>query len=228
MNLIMNMPTVDALNTRADIDRILAKYDSLNEEQAKGIDYLLSSISPILNFEGSAGTGKTFTMKVFREAVEGVYRELGYEVHGISPSWKAAGGLRDELSLRDEVSKALAKWIADHKVGKFSVTDKTIVIIDEAGMAGMAEMEYITRVVSEAGGRIVMLGDIQQLSPVAAGSPMALSLRVNGGHRLNVIMRQKDDTNEESKRLTARYREASAEFVLAGQKAALEKRRGVA
>ncbi|NKW11288.1 hypothetical protein HGG76_27190 [Ochrobactrum tritici] len=54
MNLIMNMPTVDALNTRADIDRILAKYDSLNEEQAKGIDYLLSSISPILNFEGSA------------------------------------------------------------------------------------------------------------------------------------------------------------------------------
>ncbi|NKW11287.1 AAA family ATPase [Ochrobactrum tritici] len=158
--------------------------------------------------------------------MEGVYRELGYEVHGISPSWKAAGGLRDELSLRDEVSKALAKWIADHKVGKFSVTDKTIVIIDEAGMAGMAEMEYITRVVSEAGGRIVMLGDIQQLSPVAAGSPMALSLRVNGGHRLNVIMRQKDDTNEESKRLTARYREASAEFVLAGQKAALEKRRG--
>lgn len=218
MNLIMNMPTVEPLSTKADIERILTKYGSLNDEQAMGINYLLSSTSPILNFEGSAGTGKTFTMKVFREAVEGVYRELGYEVHGISPSWKAAGGLRDELELRDEVSKALAKWIADHKAGKFAVTEKTIVIIDEAGMAGMAEMEYITRVVSEAGGRIVMLGDVQQLSPVAAGSPMALSLRVNGGHRLNVIMRQKDDTNEETKRLTALYREASAEFVLAGRK----------
>ncbi|EMG51262.1 hypothetical protein WYI_23425 [Ochrobactrum sp. CDB2] len=55
-----------------------------------------------------------------------------------------------------------------------------------------------------------------QLAPVAAGDPLSLAIRMNGGCRLNNIVRQNDNRNDETKRLTARMREASGEFVKSG------------
>lgn len=219
MRMVASLDEVPPMGTEAQIAAILDKHKpdpekgvrGLNHEQVAGIQYLLRSTSPLTLFNGSAGSGKTFTMALVKEVAE----ESGYDVHGIAPAHKAAGILRDELQLREEMSTACAKWIANHKAGKVHIDSKTVVIIDEAGMMGIEEAEYILRAVRAEGGRVEMLGDVQQLSPVAAGSPMSLAMRIKGAHRLNIIMRQKDDSTPETQRLTARMREASALFVKA-------------
>lgn len=221
MRMVANMESVAPMATEAQIAAILKRNGpdpekgkpGLNEEQAAGIRYMLSSTDPLTLFNGAAGTGKTFSMALVKQVAE----ESGFTVHGIAPAHKAAGILRDELQLREELSTACAKWIARHKTGKLEINSKTVVVIDEGGMMGIEEAEYIVRAVRAEGGRVIMLGDIHQLSPVAAGSPMALAMRLTGAHRLNIVMRQRDNTNEETKRLTARMREASSLFVMAGE-----------
>ncbi|MHA6643665.1 MobF family relaxase [Mesorhizobium sp. A623] len=230
MRMVSSMDEVPPMGSEAQIAAILDKHKpdpekgvrGLNHEQVAGIQYLLRSTSPLTLFNGAAGSGKTFTMALVKEIAE----ESGFDVYGIAPAHKAAGILRDELQLKEEMSTACAKWIAQHKAGKVHIDAKTVVIIDEAGMMGIEEAEYILRAVRAEGGRVHMLGDVQQVAPVAAGSPMTLAMRINGAHRLNIIMRQKNDSTPETKRLTARMREASALFVKAEEEGIYRAKKG--
>ncbi|WP_395517751.1 MobF family relaxase [Pseudorhizobium flavum] len=220
LKTIQDTPSITPMASQAQIEEIIERYKpdpekgirGLNPEQVGGLRYVLGSQQFVTVFEGSAGSGKTFSMGLVKEVAEA----SGFEVYGIAPAWRAAGVLREDLELRDEMSKACAKWIAQHKVGKVDIDSNTVVIIDEAGMVGVEDAEYIVKAVQDGGGRVVMLGDTKQLAPVASGSPMSLAMRLNGSYRLNIIMRQNDDTNDETKRLTARFREASSHFVKAG------------
>lgn len=220
LKTIQTTRSVTPMASSGQIEQIIDRYKpdpekgvrGLNEEQVGGLRYVLGSDRFVTVFEGSAGSGKTFSMGLVKEVAEA----SGFEVYGIAPAWKAAGVLRDDLKLREAMSKACAKWIAQHKVGKISIDANTVVVIDEAGMVGVEDAEYLIKAVQDGGGRVVMLGDTKQLAPVSSGSPMSLAMRLQGSYRLNIIMRQNDDTSDETKRLTARYREASESFVKAG------------
>lgn len=214
MNMCLNLPTMPSMAADKQIEAIIDKYRAdpekgirgLNDEQKAGIRYVLKSSSSISILEGSAGAGKSFTSGRIKEVLE----PAGFSVYGISPSWKATDVLRKDMNLQDDMAKACAKFIAEFKVGKLKIDSSTIVAIDEAGMVGIDDMEFIAQAVTVNGGRLILLGDTQQLSPVAAGSPMTMARDVIGSHRLNVIMRQNDPDNPER---SAQYREASAAFV---------------
>ena len=218
MSMCYDLPKLPPMATDRDIQKVIGKYRAdpvtkrrgLNDEQKQGIRYILTSDSAISILEGSAGAGKSFTAGRIQEVLE----PSGYKVFGISPSWKATDVLREDMNLHDEMAKACAKFIADFKTKKIEIDSNTIVAIDEAGMVGIDDMEFISRTVTENGGRLILLGDTRQLSPVAAGSPMAMARKVLGSHRLNEIMRQTDPDNPER---AARYREASGLFVRQGK-----------
>ncbi len=59
---------------------------TLNDAQREVVETLLSSQDRIIGLEGRAGTGKTTTLSVLREAVE----RCGYEVEGFAPTGAAA------------------------------------------------------------------------------------------------------------------------------------------
>ncbi|KAB2675131.1 AAA family ATPase [Brucella tritici] len=220
---IKNAPEMKPMRSDQEIEDALAemqaKHDAdpknnkmLNEEQVGMYKYVLSSKQQLVCVEGSAGTGKTFSMSTVHEAV----KTAGRRMLGLSPSWKAASILSDDISLGNDAFFATAKFIAEHRAGKVKIDANTVIVVDEAGMMGIEDAQYILEAVKAVGGRLILQGDTMQLSPVAAGDPLTLAMRLNGGYRLNNIVRQNDNTNEETKRLTARMREASGEFVKSG------------
>ncbi|MGC0055765.1 ATP-dependent DNA helicase (plasmid) [Brucella pituitosa] len=193
----------------------------MNEGQVGMYKYVLSSTNQVICVEGSAGTGKTTTMQNINEA----YKEMGFNSWGLSPSWKAAGGLGNELGL--DKFYAVTKFInmlkpftdanGNEIPAKVTLTSKDVIYVDEAGMLGIEDAQFLLKAIKDAGARMVMIGDTLQLAPVSAGDPLSMAIRVNGGYRLDTIVRQHNAKNEETLRLTARMREASALFVESGK-----------
>jgi conjugative relaxase-like TrwC/TraI family protein len=89
-----------------------------------------------------------------------------------------------------------------------TVDEKTVVILDEAGLVGMREMtSLIEKVVSERGGRLCLVGDAKQLSPISAGNGFRAATAIldpNGESRLTRIIRQRAEEDREAVRAIAR------------------------
>ncbi|MFX0538380.1 MobF family relaxase [Ornithinimicrobium sp. Y1847] len=122
-----------------------------------------------------AGAGKTAALQVLARAWEAT----GGTVLGLAPTAVAA----DELACATGIpADTLAKYLhetataADSptRVSSLSVVRKpvgpgTLVVIDEAGMAGTRDLAKVVRHVVEGGGSVRLVGDDQQLAAVAAG-----------------------------------------------------------
>lgn len=195
----------------------------MNEGQVGMFEYVLSSEDQVICVEGSAGTGKTTTMQNINIG----FKEKDFNTWGLSPSWKAAGGLGNELGLDSDKFFAVTKFINMLKPftdasgceipAKVKLTSKDVIYVDESGMLGIEDAQFLLSAVKEANAKLVLIGDTLQLAPVAAGDPLSMAIRVNGGYRLDTIVRQHNPASEESIRLTARMREASALFVESGK-----------
>jgi hypothetical protein len=139
-----------------------------------------------------AGTGKTTAMQVLTRA----WQDSGGTVIGLAPSAVAAqelgasinpengdGGTGDKRSpLREPWRQGrkkvradtLAKlvWHARHGAAPAwmeKIDDKTLVLIDEAGMAGTTDLAAAIDYITAHGGQVRLVGDDRQLASVAAG-----------------------------------------------------------
>lgn len=156
----MDMPAVAARMAAAD-----AEGRKLTREQQAVATALLTTDSRFLGIQGVAGAGKTFTMKrAFDEA-----RTAGYSVLGLAPTNKAAGELRAATG----EGKTLASFLSSD----IELNEKSIVVLDEAGMVGTSDMFALMQRVERAGARLVIVGDIEQLKAVSAGDPFGLMQR---------------------------------------------------
>ena len=75
---------------------------------------------------------------------------------------------RDTRRLR-EAADALAE-----EYWRWAVLENQLVIIDEASMAATADLDHITQAVVAAAGKVLLVGDWAQLSPVGAGAAFHL------------------------------------------------------
>ena len=73
------------------LDYIDRHFDTLNEDQRGAVRQVLSNEDQIQGIQGTAGAGKTTTLKAIREGAE---RE-GYEVSGLAPTSRAAHQLNE-------------------------------------------------------------------------------------------------------------------------------------
>lgn len=71
--------------------------------------------------------------------------------------------------------------------------ERTIVVLDEAGVVGARQMEQLMRIIEQSGARLVQLGDTKQTEAIEAGKPFA-QLQQNGMEtaRIKEIQRQKN------------------------------------
>jgi conjugative relaxase-like TrwC/TraI family protein len=78
--------------------------------------------------------------------------------------------------------------------------DSTVLLVDEAGMVGLRDMDRLVRYCEEAGTRLVLVGDPNQLQPIEAGGAFASVAGRLKFRELNEIIRQEDGWQKESVR----------------------------
>ncbi len=166
----------------------------LNKDQQEAARILLSSSNRITGIQGFAGVGKSYLL----ETVKGLTEKEGYQFKALAPYGSQVKALR-ELGVE---SNTLASFL---KARDKNINEKTILIIDEAGVVPTRQMEQALRLADRAGARVVLLGDIQQTKAIEAGKPFA-QLQEAGMEtsRIEIIQRQKNETLKEAVLLAAK------------------------
>ncbi|QFG67338.1 MobF family relaxase [Ornithinimicrobium pratense] len=147
---------------------------SLDRSQAAMVHNLAASGCRLQVALAPAGAGKTAALRVLARAWE----SSGGQVLGLAPTAVAAEELgratgipADTLAKHLHQTTTTAGHAASDKagIGTHRVGPGTLVLIDEAGMAGTRDLADAVRHVLDAGGSVRLVGDDQQLSAVAAG-----------------------------------------------------------
>ena len=140
----------------------VAETRTFNSEQEKAF-YTLTSIDRISLLNGSAGTGKSYVLSAVSEA----YKESDYQVHGIALQAITAKAIANDC---DIPSSTIASFLAKYESGNLEVNNKTVLILDEAGMVGSRDMQKLLMIVERHHAQIKLVGDSYQLNAVMAGS----------------------------------------------------------
>lgn len=161
-----------------------AQHERLSDEQRAAIEHV-AGVERVAAVIGRAGAGKTTMMRAAREAWEAA----GYRVVGGALAGKAAEGLEKEAGI---VSRTLSSWELRWDQGRGQLDDKTVFVLDEAGMVSSRQMATFVEAVTKAGAKLVLVGDPEQLQPIEAGAAFrAIADRI-GYAELETIYRQRE------------------------------------
>jgi len=167
----------DALARSACSDR------PLNDEQTGLVRAFCQSGRAVQLGLAPAGSGKTTAMRVVADA----WLTAGRPIVALAPSAVAADVLAEELGTEADT---LAKF--DH--GEPPVQPGTMILIDEAGMAGTLMLARVVDRAIEAGAVIRLLGDDHQLAAIEAGGVLRHLDHEVGSVRLHQVVRFADPT----------------------------------
>ena len=152
---------------------------------------------------GYAGTGKSAMLGVAREAWE----SAGYSVRGAALSGIAAEGLEQGSGI---ASRTLAAEELQWSQGRELLTARDVLVIDEAGMVGTRQMERVLVAAADAGAKIVLVGDPQQLQAIEAGAAFRAIHERHGGVEITQVRRQHKGWQQEATRQLATGRTGEA------------------
>ncbi|MFY0601666.1 MAG: relaxase domain-containing protein [Cyclobacteriaceae bacterium] len=158
--------------------------DFLNEQQVKVVEAFLSSTDRLMILKGRAGTGKSTTLNAIKKAAGLV----GKSTYAASPTTQAANVLISDGIEATTVAALL------HSPELQERLQNQILILDEAGLTGLHDLNAVLQLSKERNFRLLMSGDTRQHSPI---SHEALSILERDAQvktvTLNKIMRQKPD-----------------------------------
>src|SRR5690606_14306471 len=152
---------------------------------------------------GYAGTGKSAMLGVVREAWE----SAGYEVRGVALSGIAAENLESGSGI---ASRTIASMEHGWQNGRDMLTSRDVLVIDEAGMVGTRQMERVLSHAAEAGAKVVLVGDPQQLQSIEAGAAFRSIHERHGGVEIETVRRQREDWQRDATRDLATGRTGDA------------------
>jgi Ti-type conjugative transfer relaxase TraA len=167
----------------------------LSPEQRGAFEHVTGSRG-ISNVIGYAGTGKSAMLSVAREAWE----SAGYTVHGAALSGIAAENLESGSGIMSRTIASLEhQWGQDREL----LTDKSILVIDEAGMIGTRQMERVITEAEKRGAKVVLVGDPEQLQAIEAGASFRSIAERHGAVEITTIRRQSEDWQRDATRQLA-------------------------
>jgi Ti-type conjugative transfer relaxase TraA len=142
---------------------------------------------------GYAGTGKSAMLGVAREAWE----SAGHNVRGAALSGIAAEGLENGSGIASRTITSLEhRW----SEGRELLTASDVLVIDEAGMVGTRQMERVISHAADAGAKVVLVGDPQQLQAIEAGAAFRALHERHGGVEITEVRRQREDWQRDATR----------------------------
>jgi len=109
---------------------------------------------------------------------------------GIGDRLKKGQRVPDEvMTVRQDVRRL--RGLVGHLRKDIGLSSQDVIVLDEAGMAGTKHMAGVIRAIHDAGARLVLVGDQEQLKAVAAGSFFRKAVEEHGSANLTNIIRQK-------------------------------------
>jgi Ti-type conjugative transfer relaxase TraA len=164
---------------------------SLSNEQQNAVNYITSS-GQLKMVRGAAGSGKS-TMAA---AAKIAFQSEGYKVIGAALSGKAAAGLEVGSGIK---SSTIHRLLYDIESGKQKLDNKSVLIIDEAGMVGTRMMHKLATHAEKSGAKLVLIGDERQLQAVDAGGAFKLlQKQLPEFAELKEVRRQRNDLDKEA------------------------------
>ena len=142
---------------------------------------------------GYAGTGKSAMLAVAREA----WDAAGYEVRGMALSGIAAENLESGSGIS---SRTIASMEHGWQQGRDPLTTRDVLVIDEAGMVGTRQLERVLSHASEAGAKVVLVGDPRQLQAIEAGAAFRSIHERHSGAEIGEVRRQRQDWQRDATR----------------------------
>lgn len=142
---------------------------------------------------GFAGSGKSTMLGAARQAWE----ESGYRVQGAALSGIAADGLQAGAGID---SRTLHSRLYDWDKGRDLLTAKDVLVIDEAGMVGSRLMGRVLDHARQAGAKVVLVGDPEQLQAIDAGAAFRAITEKTGSAEISTIRRQREDWQQDATR----------------------------
>ncbi|WP_327754354.1 Ti-type conjugative transfer relaxase TraA (plasmid) [Sphingobium sp. SJ10-10] len=152
---------------------------------------------------GYAGTGKSAMLGVARDEWE----RAGYQVRGAALSGIAAENLEGGSAIP---SRTIASLEYQWGQGRELLTHRNVLVIDEAGMIGTRQMERVLSAAQDAGAKVVLVGDPEQLQAIEAGAAFRALAERHGAAEITEIRRQREDWQRDATRQLATGRTAEA------------------
>jgi Ti-type conjugative transfer relaxase TraA len=195
---------------RVNLRRRLAESRALGREQ--GLAYRhVTQAQDLSVVVGYAGTGKSTMLGEARAAWEAE----GYQVRGAALSGIAAEQLEAGAGIAScTVHSLLFQW----EQGREALTDRDVLVVDEAGMIGSRQMERLLSAAESVGAKVVLVGDPEQLQAIEAGAAFrAIAERV-GAADITAVRRQREAWQQQATRelATGRTEMALARYERAG------------
>jgi conjugative relaxase-like TrwC/TraI family protein len=134
-------------------------------DQAKAVQFVLSSRDQVIDVSGVAGSGKT---TMLREVVPAI-RAAGHNIILLAPTSAS------ELNLQKDFSSALTlqRFESDMEL-KREVTSRTVIFLDESSMVSVPQLARLSALIKERAARLVTLGDTDQHTSVERGDAMRI------------------------------------------------------
>jgi Ti-type conjugative transfer relaxase TraA len=142
---------------------------------------------------GHAGTGKSAMLGVAREAWEAA----GFEVRGAALSGIAAENLESGSGI---ASRTIASLEHGWGQGRDLLKSSDVLVIDEAGMVGTRQLERVLSHATEAGAKVVLVGDPQQLQAIESGAAFRSIHERHGSAEIGEVRRQREEWQRDATR----------------------------
>ena len=154
----------------------------LSEQQA-GAVHSITGPQQLASIVGLAGAGKSTLLKAANLA----WKAQGYNPIGLSLAGKAVDELKKSSGIEGRTIASLEYRL---KHGMQTITEKDVLVVDEAGMVGSKQLDKLLATAQAAGAKVVLVGDYDQLPAISAGAAFRAIVERTGYFEVSEIHRQ--------------------------------------